>query len=143
MSLIVALVVTPAPALAQGGSNPFGPLPQTPQPPPEQQQPQPQPVQRDDERWIGGRNFWMLVGSTALVFAGIAFLIGRDMRRTVGRPDRRKRRGRRRRAAADAAEALAEPQSRHTPGSHKARAKAQKRAKAKAARRQRRRQRSR
>lgn len=139
MSLLLSAAAGPAPAFAQG--DPFGPLPQTPQPPP--QQPAPQPVERDsDDDGLGGRAFWFIVGSTALLFAGIAFVIGRDMRRTVGaRGKGRRKRGRR--PAAAAADALAEPEPRHLTGSQKARAKAQKRAKTKAARKQRRKQRSR
>jgi hypothetical protein len=68
-------------------------------------------------------------------------LIVRDMRRTVGRPKKRRLRGTGR-PAADAAQALAED-GRHRPGSQKARAKAQQRAKTKAARKQRRKSRSR
>ena len=126
-----------------GGSGPFGPLPQTPQTPP---QPEPERIETpEDEDGLGGLSFWLIIGTTAAIFGVIAFLITRDMRRTVGRGAKPKRRLRGTgRPAADAAKALvAEGRDRHEPGSHKARAKAQKRAKAKAARKQRRKSRAR
>jgi hypothetical protein len=143
LTLVVA-VAMPTVALAQpsGGNNPFGPLPQTPQAPPEQ--PEPQKIEApEDEDGLGGAAFWAIIGTTAAIFATVAFLITRDMRRTVGAKRGKKRRLRGTgRPAADAAEALS-GDGRHQPGSHKARAKAQQRAKTKAARKQRRKSRSR
>ena len=82
--LLVALAA-PAPALAQGGGNtPFGPLPQQAPPPPEQPEPQPAGTNSEDEDGLGGTAFWLIVGSTGALFAVVAFLITRDMRRTVG-----------------------------------------------------------
>ena len=124
-----------------GGGNPFGPLPQPAQPAPEAPEPQPADPE-EDEDGLGGTAFWLIVGTTGAIFAVIAFLIVRDMRRTVGTQRKRRRLRGTGRPAADAAQALAE-EGRHQPGSHKARAKAQQRAKTKAARKQRRRTRSR
>ena len=142
--ILVVLIVAPPAALAQGGGggNPFGPLPQTPQAPPEQ--PEPQKIEApEEEDGLGGGAFWLIIGTTAAVFAVVAFLITRDMRRTVGKRGKAKRRMRGTgRPAADAANALT-GDGRHHPGSHKARAKAQQRAKTKAARKQRRKSRSR
>ena len=140
--LVLIAIAAPSSALAQGGNNPFGPLPQPPPPAPEQ--PEPQPVEADtgDDDGLGGPAFWFIVGTTGAIFAAIAFLITRDMRRTVGtrrKPRRLRGTGR---PAADAAEALA-GEGRHRPGSQKARAKAQQRAKTKAARKQRRKTRAR
>ena len=146
--LVLALslaVIAPSTAGAQGGggANPFGPLPPPQQAPPEQ--PEPQRIETDDgnDDGLGGTAFWLIIGTTGLIFAVVGFLITRDMRRTVGRGKKPKRRLRGTgRPAADAAKALG-GDHRHTPGSHKARAKAQQRAKTKAARRQRRKTRSR
>ncbi len=142
--LLIACAV-PSSALAQqqpgGGSNPFGPLPQPQAPAPEAPEPQPADLDEDDDG-LGGTAFWLIVGTTGGVFAVIAFLIVRDMRRTVGTPKKRRRLRGTGRPAADAAQALA-GDGRHQPGSHKARAKAQQRAKTKAARKQRRKSRSR
>lgn len=140
LGLVLALTAPPAALAQDGGGNPFGPLPQPPPPAPEQ--PAPQPVEREigQDDGLGGAGFWMIVGTTGALFLGIAFLIGRDMRRTVG--TRRKPKRMRARPAAGAADALA-GDGHHRPGSRKARGKAQQRAKAKAARKQRRRTRSR
>jgi hypothetical protein len=140
----VALIacVAPSSALAQGGGNPFGPLPQPPPQAPAPAPPQPQPVDTStDDDGLGGTAFWLIIGATGALFVGIGVFIVRDMRRTVGPKKRRRVRGTGR-PAADAAQALAEG-SRHTPGSQRARAKAQQRAKTKAARKQRRKTRSR
>jgi hypothetical protein len=142
--LLLIACAAPSSALAQGGGggNPFGPLPQAPPPAPEQPQPQPADPDTGDNDGLGGTAFWLIIGTTGAIFAVIAFLITRDMRRTVGtRRKPRKLRGTGR-PAADAAEALA-VDGRHRPGSQKARAKAQQRAKTKAARKQRRKSRSR
>ena len=141
--LLLIAVAAPSSALAQGdsGGNPFGPLPQPQAPAPEQPEPQPAGTDTDDDG-LGGTGFWLIVGTTGTIFAVIAFLITRDMRRTVGtrrKPRRLRGTGR---PAADAADALA-GDGRHRPGSQKARAKAQLRAKTKAARKQRRKSRSR
>jgi predicted lipid-binding transport protein (Tim44 family) len=144
--LVLIACAAPSAALAQqqqpgGGSNPFGPLPQPPPPAPDE--PEPQPADFDeDEDGLGGTAFWLIIGTTGAIFAVIAFFIVRDMRRTVGKPKKRRRLRGTRRPAADAAQALAQG-GRHEPGSHKARAKAQQRAKTKAARKQRRKSRSR
>ena len=142
MIMLISVAVPPA-ALAQqpGGSNPFGPLPQPPPQVPDQPEPQPVDPDSGDDDGLGGTAFWLIIGTTGAIFATIAFLITRDMRRTVGTRRRPKRMRGTGRPAADAADALAG--SRHIPGSHKARAKAQQRAKAKAARKARRRTRSR
>ena len=144
--LLLIACVAPSSALAQGaqgGNNPFGPLPPpqapAPEPPPEPQAPDPD-TGDDDE--FGGTAFWMIIGATGALFAGIGFFIVRDMRRTVGKSRKTRRRRGTGRPAADAAKALAE-EGRHRPGSAKARAKAQQRAKTKAARKQRRKSRSR
>ena len=144
--LVLALslaVIAPSTAGAQsGGGDPFGPLPPPQQTPPE---PEPQKIETDDgnDDGLGGTAFWLIIGTTGLIFAVVGFLITRDMRRTVGRRKKPKRRLRGTgRPAADAAKAVA-GDHRHTPGSHKARAKAQQRSKTKAARRARRRTRSR
>jgi hypothetical protein len=143
--LILLALAVPAQALAQGGgSNPFGPLPQQAPPPPEEP-PEPQPAGSDggEEDGLGGTGFWLITGTTALLFVVVGFLITRDMRRTVGTRRRPKRRGGTGpRVATEAKDALA-GDPRHRTGSQKARAKAQKRAKTKAARKQRRRSRSR
>ena len=144
--LVVIASAAPSAALAQqpggSGSNPFGPLPQPP-PEPAPEAPEPQPADLEDDDGLGGTAFWLIVGTTGAVFAGIAFLIVRDMRKTVGTPKKRRRLRGTGRPAADAAQALAAGEGRHQPGSHKARAKAQQRAKTKAARKQRRKSRSR
>ena len=146
--LVLALslaVIAPSSALAQtgGGSNPFGPLPPPQQAPPEEPEPQKLETDTGDDDGLGGTAFWLIIGTTGLIFAVVGFLITRDMRRTVGKRKKPKRRLRGTgRPAADAANALA-GDHRHTPGSHQARAKAQQRAKTKAARRQRRKTRSR
>lgn len=142
LALLLLLAVTaPTPALAQGdGNNPFGPLPQVPQPAPEAPAPQPLKGKRDDDG-LGGTAFWLIIGSTGLLFAAVVFLITRDMRRTVGK-GRKHKRLRTGRPAAAGADALA-GDARHRTGSQKAKAKAQLRAKTKAARKQRRRTRSR
>jgi hypothetical protein len=141
--LVLIAIAAPSSALAQGGNNPFGPLPQPPPPAPEQPAPQPaDPDTAGDDDGLGGAAFWLIIGTTGAIFAAIAFFITRDMRRTVGtrrKPRRLRGTGR---PAADAAEALA-ADGRHRPGSQKARAKAQQRAKTKAARKQRRKSRSR
>jgi hypothetical protein len=144
--LVVIVLAAPSAALAQqpggGGSNPFGPLPQTP-PPSAPEAPEPQPADfEEDEDGLGGTAFWLIIGTTGAIFAAIAFFIVRDMRRTVGKPRKRRRLRGTGRPAADAAQALA-GEGRHQPGSHKARAKAQQRAKTKAARKQRRKTRTR
>ena len=145
LMMLSVFALTPA-ALAQqqpsGGSNPFGPLPQPP--PQAPAQPQPQPVDTSsgaDDDALGGTSFWLIIGATGAIFVAIAFFITRDMRRTVGTRRKPKRLRGTGQPATDAAEALAG--SRHTPGSHKARAKAQQRAKTKAARKARRKSRSR
>ena len=141
--LLFVACAAPSTALAQvEGGNPFGPLPQPQAPPPEQPEPQPADVERGDDDLLSGTAFALIVGTTAVLFAAIGFVIVRDMRRTVGRPGKRRRIRGTGRPAADAAQALAED-GRHRPGSHKARAKAQQRAKTKAARKQRRKTRSR
>jgi hypothetical protein len=140
---VAALAPVSAAAQSGGGANPFGPLP-----PPQQQvpeTPEPQRIESDDgdDDGLGGTAFWLIIGTTGMIFVAIAFLITRDMRRTVGRRQKPKRRTRGTgRPGADAAKALA-GDARHTPGSHKARAKAQQRSKTKAARKQRRKTRSR
>jgi hypothetical protein len=142
--LVLAACVLPSSALAQnqGGNNPFGPLPQPPPESPAAPEPQPADTDTGDDDGLGGAAFWLIIGTTGAIFAVIAFLITRDMRRTVGtRRKPRKLRGTGR-PAADAANALA-GNGRHAPGSQKARAKAQQRAKAKAARKARRKSRSR
>lgn len=141
--LLLIACAAPSSALAQGGggSNPFGPLPQPPPPAPEEPEPQPANFEEDDDG-LGGSAFWLIFGTTGAIFVLIGFLIVRDMRRTVGTPKKKRRLRRSGRPAADAAQALA-AESRHQPGSHKARAKAQQRAKTKAARKQRRKSRSR
>jgi hypothetical protein len=143
LSLLIVCLV-PSSALAQGapGGNPFGPLPQPQAPAPEPPEPQPVDTSTDDDDALGGTAFWLIVGSTAALFAAIAFFIVRDMRKTVGARRKRRRTRGTGRPAADAAQALAED-GRHRPGSQKARAKAQQRAKTKAARKQRRKTRSR
>ena len=134
--------MAPAPALAQsGGNNPFGPLPQTPAPPPEQPKPQPAGNSSADDDGLGGTAFWLIIGTTGLIFAGVAVFITRDMRRAVGK-GRKHKRVRAGRPAAAAADALA-GEGAHRTGSQRARAKAQQRAKTKAARKQRRKSRSR
>jgi hypothetical protein len=142
--LLLIACAAPSSALAQGvqgGDNPFGPLPQpqapAPEPPPEPQAPDPD-AGEDDE--LGA--LWPIVAATGILFVVIGFFIVRDMRRTVGKSGKKRRRRRTGRPAADAAKALAE-EPRHRPGSQKARAKAQQRAKTKAARKQRRKSRSR
>jgi hypothetical protein len=148
LALVLLVTLTaPSSALAQegaqGGGNPFGPLPQAPPPPPpEPPQPQPVDTSTEDDDGLGGTAFWLIIGATGALFAGIGFFIVRDMRRTVGRPKKRRRVRGTGRPAADAAQALA-ADSRHAPGSQRARAKAQQRAKTKAARKQRRKTRSR
>lgn len=143
--VLLSTLVTPGLALAQGGGggNPFGPLP-PPQQTPEEPEPQRLETDDGDDDGLGGTAFWLIIGTTFAIFAVVAFLIVRDMRRTVGARGRRKQRRLRGtgRPAADAANALS-GDGRHHPGSHKARAKAQQRAKTKAARKQRRRSRSR
>ena len=140
--LVLIVVAAPSSAFAQGGNNPFGPLPQPPPPAPEAPEPQPADPDTGEDEGLGGTAFWLIIGTTGAIFAAIAFFITRDMRRTVGtRRKPRKLRGPGR-PAADAADALA-GEGRHQPGSQKARAKAQQRAKTKAARRQRRKARSR
>ena len=141
--LLIACVV-PSPARGQGGGgdNPFGPLPQPQEPAPEPPEPQPVDPDAGDDDGLGGTAFWLIIGTTGLIFAVIAFFIVRDMRRTVGTPRKRRRLRGTGRPAADAAQALAE-EGRHRPGSQRARAKAQQRAKTKAARKQRRKTRSR
>ena len=137
-------LVGPSSALAQGGggANPFGPLPQPAPDAPAQPAPQPADPNSGDDDGLGGTAFWLIIGTTGTIFAVIAFLITRDMRRTVGTRRKPKRLRGTGRPAADAADALA-GDGRHTPGSRKARAKAQQRAKTKAARKQRRKTRSR
>ena len=143
LALVVLIAIAaPSHALAQGGNNPFGPLPQPPPPAPEEPEPRPADLDTAEDDGLGGTAFWLIIGTTAAIFGAIAFFIMRDMRRTVGtRRKPRKLRGTGR-PAADAAEALA-GEGRHRPGSQKARAKAQQRAKTKAARKQRRKTRSR
>ena len=143
LALVIACV-GPSAAVGQGpqgGSNPFGPLPQPQAPAPEPPEPQPVDTEDDDDA-LGGTAFWLIVGTTGVVFAVIGFFIVRDMRKTVGTKRKRRRIRGTGRPAADAAQALA-GEGRHQPGSHKARAKAQQRAKTKAARKQRRKSRSR
>ena len=142
--LLLIACVAPSSALAQGqgGGNPFGPLPQPQAPTPEAPEPQPVDPDAGDDDGLGGTAFWLIIGTTGLIFAVIGFFIVRDMRRTVGTPRRRRRLRGTGRPAADAAQALA-GDGRHQPGSQKARAKAQQRAKTKAARKQRRKSRSR
>ena len=144
--LVAILAVAPAAtALAQsgGGGNPFGPLPPPQQAPPDQPEPQRIETEDPDDDGLGGTAFWLIIGTTGAIFLVVAFLITRDMRRTVGARGKPKRRLRGTgRPAADAANALT-GDGRHHPGSHKARAKAQQRAKTKAARKQRRKSRSR
>jgi hypothetical protein len=141
--LLLLALAAPAPVLAQGEQGtPFGPLPQTPQAPPEAPEPKKIEAPEDDDG-LGGTSFWLIIGSTAAIFAAVAFFITRDMRRTVGKRGKKQRRLRGTgRPAQDAANALAGG-GRHESGSHKARAKAQQRAKTKAARKQRRKSRSR
>ena len=141
--LLIALAA-PSSAVAQGGGggNPFGPLPQPAPQAPEQPEPQPRDTSTTDDDGLGGTAFWMIIGTTGLIFAVIAFLITRDMRRTVGTRKKPRRLRGTGRPAGDAADALA-GDGRHRPGSQKARAKAQQRAKTKAARKQRRKSRSR
>jgi hypothetical protein len=141
---LVAACFAPSPAFAQleGGGGLRGPLPQSQEPVPEPAEPQAAEPDTGDEDWIGGTAFWLLMGATGVLLAGIGFFIVRDMRRTVGRPRKRRRTRGTGRPAVDAAQALAED-GRHRPGSQKARAKAQQRAKTKAARKQRRKTRSR
>ena len=137
--LSIALLTAPAALGQSGGANPFGPLPQTPQAPPEPPEPQPvDPVSEDDA--FGGGAFWLIIGTTGLLFVVIAFLITRDMRRSTGAKRKLRRTRGTGRPAAAAAESIA-AESGHTPGSRRTRAKAQQRAKVKAARKQRRRSR--
>ena len=142
---LVIACLAPSSALAQapqGGSNPFGPLPQ-PQAPPAPEPPEPQPVDTStDDDELGSTAFWMIVGVTGALFLAIGFYIVRDMRRSTRPRGKRRRTRGTGRPAAEAAGALAEG-GRHQPGSQKARAKAQQRAKTKAARKQRRKTRSR
>ena len=146
LALVLLIVcVTPSSALAQGaqgGDNPFGPLPQPQAPQPEPPEPQPVDTDTTDDDGLGGTAFWLIIGTTGALFAGIGFYIVRDMRRAVRKPRKGRRRRGTGRPAADAAQALAE-EGRHRPGSQKARAKAQQRSKTKAARKQRRKTRSR
>jgi hypothetical protein len=149
LALALALVIAaPAAAAAQtpeggGGGTPFGPLPSAPPEAPAPAEPQPVDVETEEDG-LGGTAFWLIIGTTGAIFLAIGFLIVRDMRRGTDskrhKPRRRIRSGSR--PATGAAETLARD-SRHQPGSHKARAKAQQRAKTKAARKQRRRSRSR
>jgi hypothetical protein len=140
--LLLVVVAMPAQALAQSGNNPFGPLPQPAPPAPEE--PEPLPAGEDeDEDGLGGTGFWLIVGTTALLFLGVGFLIVRDMRRTVGTRRKPKRRRGTGRPLPDAKDAAGGGEPRHRTGSQKARAKAQQRAKTKAARKQRRRSQSR
>ena len=143
---LVLAVVAPSSALAQsgGGGNPFGPLPPPQQPAPEAPEPKKIDADPGDDDGLGGTAFWLIIGTTGLIFAVVGFLITRDMRRTVGARGKRKQRRLRGtgRPAGEAANALS-GDGRHHPGSHKARAKAQQRAKTKAARKQRRKSRSR
>jgi hypothetical protein len=140
--VLLVAVAAPAPAGAQsGGGNPFGPLPQTPQAPPEQPEPKKIETSTEDDG-LGGTAFWLIIGATGAIFLVVAFLITRDMRRTVGTRRKPKRMRGTGRPARDAADALT-GDGRHQPGSHKAKAKAQQRAKTKQARKQRRKTRSR
>jgi hypothetical protein len=144
---LILLIVCVAPSVAaaqgvQGGDNPFGPLPQPQAPAPEPPEPQAPDVDTGEDDALGGTAFWLIVGSTFALFAGIGFFIVRDMRKTVGKRRKPRRIRGTGRPAADAAQALADD-GRHRPGSQKARAKAQQRAKTKAARKQRRKTRSR
>ncbi len=119
LAMVMAIALAaPSLAVAQqqpGGSNPFGPLPQPPPQTPEPPEPQPaDPDAATDDDGLGGTAFWMIIGTTGAIFAGIAFLIMRDMRRTVGtRRKPRKRRGTGR-PAAGAADALAARGTAHT-----------------------------
>jgi hypothetical protein len=142
VAVLSLVVLAPPAALAQSGGSPFGPLPQPSQPAPAA--PKPQPRKRDATNdGLGGRAFWLIIGTTGALFFGVAFYITRDMRRASG-ARRRRRRGRGpARPARAAADALAAADAAHKPGSHRARAKAQKRAKTKAARKQRRQSRAR
>ena len=143
--VLLIACIAPSSALgqgAQGGGNPFGPLPQPQAPAPEPPEPQPADTDTTDDDGLGGTAFWLIIGTTGGLFAVIGFFIVRDMRRTVGTKRKRRRLRGTGRPAADAAQALAED-GRHRPGSQKARAKAQQRAKTKAARKQRRKTRSR
>lgn len=142
LTILLLAVPLPGAAFAQG-SNPFGPVQSPAQPPPAPELPEPEaPDEEGDDDGLGGTAFWMIIGTTGLLFAGIAFLITRDMRKTAGTRRKAKRRTRGTgRPAADAAESIAAES--HRSGSQRARAKAQKRAKTKAARKQRRRSRSR
>ena len=141
-ALLIACAA-PSAALAQvQGDNPFGPLPPPQAPAPEPPEPPPVDTGADDDDGLGGTAFWLIIGTTGVIFAVIGFFIVRDMRRTVGTPRKGRRLRGTGRPAADAAQAFAD-EGRHRPGSHKARAKAQQRAKTKAARKQRRKSRSR
>lgn len=141
--LVIACVVPPAAFAQAGGDNPFGPLPQPQAPTPAPPAPQPVDTSSNDDDALGGTAFWFIVGATGALFVAIGFYIVRDMRRTVGKSGKKRRRLRGTgRPAVDAAQALAD-EPRHIPGSQKARAKAQQRAKTKAARKQRRKTRSR
>ena len=145
VALLLIACATPAAAVAQleGGGDLRGPLPRPQEPAPEVPEPQAPEIDTDTEDdGLGGTAFWLIIGATGALFAGIGFFIVRDMRRTVAKPRSRRRTRGTGRPAADAAEALAED-GRHRPGSQKARAKAQQRAKTKAARKQRRKTRSR
>jgi hypothetical protein len=145
LSLALAIAcVAPSAAIAQvGQDNPFGPLPQPQAPQPQAPAPQPVDTSSSNDDGLGGTAFWLLMGAAGAVFVAIGFYIVRDMRRSVGKSGKKRRRVRGTgRPAADAAQALAN-EPRHTPGSQKARAKAQQRAKTKAARKQRRKTRSR
>ena len=142
--LLVITCFVQSSAIAQvGGDNPFGPLPQPQAPTPQAPQPQPVDTSSSDDDGLGSTAFWLIIGATGALFVAIGFFIVRDMRRSVGKGRKKRRRMRGTgRPAADAAQALAED-GRHRPGSQKARAKAQQRAKTKAARKQRRQTRSR
>ena len=141
ISVLALALLAPAGARAQdAGGNPFGPLPQPAPPAPEPPEPQPAGEDTEDDG-LGGTAFWMIVGSTGLLFAGIAAFIARDMRRAAG--TRRKVRRTRGTGRPGATEATASPEPAHRTGSQRAKAKAQQRAKTKAARRQRRKSRSR
>jgi hypothetical protein len=139
-TVLALLLLAPAGAVGQqGGSNPFGPLPQN-QPSP-QEAPEPQPADPDsgDDDGLGGTAFWLIIGTTGALFAGIAIFITRDMRRSAGT----KRKSRRTRGTGKPGAEADPAAARHTPGSQRAKAKAQQRAKTKAARKQRRKSRSR
>ncbi|HYH59284.1 MAG TPA: hypothetical protein VD790_08705 [Thermoleophilaceae bacterium] len=144
---VLLLMAAPSGALAQSGGDLREPLaPQTPVPVPPEPAPEPQPVDTDtgEDDGLGGTAFWLIIGTTGAIFFVVAFLIVRDMRKTVGRPKKKRRLRGTGRPAQAAADALAgRGDGRHEPGSHKARAKAQQRAKTKAARKQRRQSRSR